>query len=364
MGGVGLAQTRHDWWHDLAGRSAFIASLSVPPDEPYWDLTTNQEINADAYNLSGCTTHNAAIARWVDGLLAEGVSPSQIEKLLVDLTSRNTYGAFSELAAYGLLLDATIPFGIQIPMKGSAILNPNGTNLDGELRIGNSVYFDIKAFGLHEHLSKQLGRRLSAQFPTNFVAISGSSDLGVEDMTSLLGKDFRLLVAELAANRWAQRGKLDIRLQPKRCIQSTTRSAHPYELAENNADYAFRFAKQFVRRKPFILIFVIHPWLGGLRLSTNFASDAEIFMRSFARRTFIQFRKDRSKVFNLSRGAVSRLLSGIMFINASQQQSGQATAHVLFLNPYAKNPMSDLTREQLVTCIPNMHVDDFAHDAY
>ncbi|MEP2988475.1 MAG: hypothetical protein ABJN65_05905 [Parasphingorhabdus sp.] len=359
-----MANTRHEWWHDLAALSPIIATFALPPDEPYWDNAKGQAINTAAFNISGCAHHNRSITRWIDVLANEGVSLSQIEKLLVDLTSRNTYGSFSELAAYGLLIDSNIPFEIQVSMKGTAILNPNGSDLDGAFMIGDPVFFDVKAFGLHEYLAEQLKLRLSNAFPSEFVEISGSSDVGVADMTELLGTGFSLLISELTSNQKARRGKLEVQLKKKRRVQFVINTANPYELAETNADYAFKFAKQFVRRKPFVLIFVTHPWLGGLRLSQNFAGDADNFMRSFARRTFMQFRSDRKKVLGVTRAAASRLLSGIMFVDASQLPSSTPPCHALYLNPFAKHPLSKLTRHRLATDISDIRFDDFQHDAY
>lgn len=359
-----MAGTRHDWWKDLAALSTTIAGLPMPANEDYWDHANNQATNAVAYNLSGCADHNASIARWADAMASKGASLPQIEKLLIDLTSRNTYGTFSELAAYGLLLDSGIPFRMQMPMRGTAILNPNGSDLDGVLKISTPVYFDVKAFGLHEYLAEELRKKLSTIFASDFVSIGGSADVGVNVMSDLLSKDFKPLVAELRSARKATRGALEIRLEPKKRVQFVTNLANPYELAKNHADYAFRFAKQFVRRRPFILVFVIHPWLGGFRLSTNFSNDTEIFMRSFARRTFMQFRSDRTKVLGVTRAAASRLLSGIMFFDAWQKSSKKPRNHALYLNPYAKNPVPMLNHHHLVRNIPEMSFDDFKHDTY
>lgn len=359
-----MASTRHDWWNDLSALSTTIASLPMPADEPYWDKASNRALNAAAFNISGCLDHNASIARWADAMSNQNVPLAQIEKLLIDLTSRNTYGAFSELAAYGLLLDSQIPFRVQVPMCGTAILNPNGSDLDGMLKISTPVYFDVKSFGLHEYLAAELSSKLTVIFPSDFVSMGGSVDVGVHVMSDLLSKDFNALIAELTSARKAIRGALEIRLEPKRRVQSVVNFANPYELAKNHADYAFRFAKQFVRRRPFILVFVMHPWLGGFRLSVNFRNATEHFMRSFARRTFMQFRTDRTKVLGVTRASASKLLSGIMFVDAWQQPSDKPRNHALYLNPYAKNPMPKLCRDQLVSRIKDMGYDDFDHDSY
>jgi hypothetical protein len=162
----------------------------------------------------------------------------------------------------------------------------------------------------------------------------------------------------------ATRSGLEFRLRPRVGVHTTIHEEDPFELAEGYADYAFKFAKQFVRRRPFILIFVIHPWLGGLRFKQNFASFGHVFMRSFARRTFMQFRTDKTKIFAVTRARASRLLSGMMFIDASQVPSSNAPVHGLYLNPYAKHPISELTRDHLRKGIPNMSFDDFRHDTY
>ena len=104
-----MASTRYGWLQDLEALSPTVAALNLTSqvsDEPYWDTVSNRAINADAFSLSGCPHHDAAIARWIDGLAANGVTQSQLSKLLVNLTSRNTYGTFSELSGYGLLLHA------------------------------------------------------------------------------------------------------------------------------------------------------------------------------------------------------------------------------------------------------------------
>jgi hypothetical protein len=251
-----VASTRHYWLQALEALSPAVAALNLTAqvsDEQYWDTASNCAINADAFNLSGCPHHNAAIARWIGGLAANGVTQSQLTKLLVDLTSRNTYGTFSEISGYGLLLDSHLPFQIQVPMGKAGILNPNGADLDGRLTISGDVLFDIKAFGLHEHLSNRLRERLSGEFSSQFVAIEGSADVAVSVMTDLLGRGYASLVSELRAKGLAQRDGLDVILRPIRQVQVTSGILDPYALAKNHAEYAIGFAKQFARRKPFML---------------------------------------------------------------------------------------------------------------
>ncbi|WP_026381964.1 hypothetical protein [Afifella pfennigii] len=314
-----MSKTRYDWISTLEGLSAEIAKLNLKSsvaDEPYWDSTAGKALDKDAYNLSGCADHNGAIARWIDGLVRMGVDTAQIRKALTDLTSRNVYGTFSELAVYGTLLDYGLPFEVQIAATAKDILNPNGSDLDGRLDLPAPILFDIKAFGLQEHLVGRLTEKLSADLAPDFVAVEGSKDVPLELLSRLLSSDYGALKSELAANRKADRDALEFRLRPPSHIQTTVQTLDPYLLAEQNADYAFRFAKQFARRKPFLLVFVIHPWLGGLSLSVNFAEYTDIFARAFARRSFMQFAKDRkTRLFGMTRGTASKLLSGLMFVD-------------------------------------------------
>jgi hypothetical protein len=260
-----MADTRHDWLTELARLSPTVAALNLTAecaDQAYWDAAKNHVINEDAYNLSGSADHNAAIVRWVSGISAEGATPVQLTKLLSDLTSRNTYGTFAELAAYGLLVDNAVPFEIQVPVAGRDILNPKGSHIDGCLKIDSDVLFDVKAFGLHEHLSNRLQMKLAKTFPSNFVAVEGSGDVGVIELNALLDRDFQALVTELRTQSYSRRGGLEISLRPAKPVQISKKLCDPYELAKNNAEYAFKYSKQFARRKSFMLIFVFHPWMG------------------------------------------------------------------------------------------------------
>lgn len=372
-----MSNTRHDWISDLSSLSTTIAGLSLKEklkDELYWDVAKNRLLNKDAYNLSACHQHNEAIARWIDGLEKNGVNASQLTKFLTDLTSRNTYGTFSELAAYGTLCDHDVPFDVQISATGRDIINPNGSDLDGRINLSGGILFDVKAFGFNEHLVDSLIQRLSEDLIqpsangklSEFIAVEGSRDVSLELLFDLSGTKYKALKTELAKNKIATRESLEFQLRKASTIQMVTTEISPYRLAEENAAHAFRYAKQFALRKPFLLIFMIHPWLGGNTLHTNFSGYTDTFTRAFARRTFMQFTKDRkTKIFNHTRGAASKLLSGIMFINAWQTENAPEPKEVrLYLNPYAKHPITRYTIDMLRLCSLEVSLDDFAYDTY
>ncbi|MDR3571759.1 MAG: hypothetical protein P4L81_06230 [Candidatus Pacebacteria bacterium] len=368
-----MCDTRHDWITLLAGLSPVVAALNLTTtlkDELYYNRSKNMVLQKDAFNLSSSKPHNDAIASWLNHLAAMGVGNGYMTKALTDLTSRNTIGTFCELSAYGALLDHNIPFLIQIAQSPSAILNPNGSDLDGCLQLLGDVFFDVKAFGLQEHLIDLLVERLQTDLgPSIFVAAEGSKDVSIATLSDLLGgNSYATLISELMANNIAKRSLLEFRLKPLAIVQMSSGTYDPYRQAEECADYAFRFAKQFMRHKPFILVFVMHPWLGGLSLHTNFAGGTDKFLRSFARRTFMQFLRDtKNKHFNLTRRTVSRLLSGMLVISAWQGKGTDAPTTPpkrLFLNPRAKNPLSPLTVHLLRAQIRDLEVEDFLHDTY
>lgn len=155
-------------------------------------------------------------------------------------------------------------------------------------------------------------------------------------------------------------------------VRVSTRVSDPYAMAEEHASYAFRFAKQFARHKPFILFLAHHPWLGGLSLNTDFASFTTTYIRALARRTFIQFANDKSPLLGVTKGDASQLISGIGFLNISHIPSPQhgASSPVeprlrLFSNPNATNPIPDLTMDMMQLEQPgSVVIESFRHDNY
>lgn len=144
--------------------------------------------------------------------------------------------------------------------------------------------------------------------------------------------------------------------------------SNPYELAEQNASYAFTYAKQFARHSPFMLVFVVHPWFSGGWLHNEFGNFIRDFQRAFARRTFLQFQHDATPVFDVTKGAAAGMLSGLAFFNARRGQPQQPGTHFrLFVNPLASNPISDLTLDELrfgFSAQHDLEIVRFDHDVY
>lgn len=335
-----FAYTRFNWLDILIAKSAVAATLYLNqkvPDEAYKLAGEKSSINKDAFNLANCEAHNDVIANTIEHLSFKGAAPAALRKLLLDLTSRNTYGTFCELSAYAFLLKGNFDFDIQTHMNGAEILNPNGADLDGLIRMPEEIYFDIKAFGFHEHLVTRLTERLSEVLTPNIVVAQDSWDVPIYYLFDLLSSQFKPLLDELKTKRVAHRGAIRFEVKAPSNIQITTREIDPLKLAEENAEYAFSYAKQFVRNKPFFLIFVIHPWVSG-SLHQNFSGYVDNFTRAFAQRTFCQFNADNRPVFDLTMAEAARLLSGILFVNAWEgEPPSEQPRYRLFLNPLAKN---------------------------
>ncbi len=144
--------------------------------------------------------------------------------------SRTTYGTFSELAAYGAFARVGLTFKIQVPMSGRQILNPNGSNLDGELKLNNRVMFDVKGFGLHEYLVEELMQRLNADFAPDRVVAEGTWAIPISVLEGLLGAPgYGDLKAELTAGQHTRvrRNGLELVRRPAQQVQTSTSSHNP-----------------------------------------------------------------------------------------------------------------------------------------
>jgi hypothetical protein len=88
-------RTCHQWIEQLAAQSSVIAAMQLGL------RTANADLDADAFNLASDPAHTELIVRAVESLLTTDASSVQdASTLLTDIICRDTYGAFSELAAY------------------------------------------------------------------------------------------------------------------------------------------------------------------------------------------------------------------------------------------------------------------------
>jgi hypothetical protein len=152
--------------------------------------------------------------------------------------------------------------------------------------------------------------------------VEESWDLSEETINQLIAEAPQIAL-ELKQNRMVRKGPMHLRIQSPQPATVSSRVIQPYLLARENALYPFKDSNQFTRNAPFILVFVVHPWLNGNTIGEDFAGGDTCFTRALARRAFLQFSSDTRplrEVCNLVDPAVTladaaRLLSAIFFIN-------------------------------------------------
>jgi hypothetical protein len=369
-----VIDTRNQWLAELSRLSPFIRTLNLvqAKDFSYVERPPGRPVfrDADAFNLSNSTPHNQIIVDAIDTL--RGRMPDDgIRSLIGELTYRKTYGAFSELVAYKWLGEANVNFTPQVPMNGSEVINPNGSIIDGQMILADkTVYFDIKAFGFHDHIIKMLQDRLDEALNERRVLIEGAWDLSIESLQELLDSaGFSKLVQELQGSTVVRRGRLEFRTQEPRPVTISSHTADPHVLANENRAYPLRFAGQYSRHNPFLLVFVIHPWFSqGGGLHGNFAGFVDQFMKELARLTFLSFRNDQTAIDSISASNAAKLLSGLVFLNGWPPEGTDAPRSCpfcrIYLNPIATHRLRSSDFSSIVDVFrDDVVVEEIAHSS-
>jgi hypothetical protein len=360
-------RTCHQWIAQLAARNSAIAGMQL-------DLRiTDAELDTDAFNLANDPAHTNLIVRAMESLLTTGASSAEnASTLLTDIICRDTYGKFSELAAYDWLIRCRLKITTQIKMAPTDILGVNDAIIDG-LVDHCGFYFDIKAFGFHGHLAMRLKKRLERELPGERIFLEESWDLSI-DLFSQLIRDAPNIARELKIKRLKNVGPLRIRAKAPEPVSVSSRVISPYLLAKENASYSFRSANQFTRNAPFILIFVIHPWFNDSAIFNNIGGDDIVFARAFARRAFMQFTHDSQPLNTVCKEVgtditfsdAAKLLSAIIFVNAwpdNHELDREVMPSAVYLNPRASHPIG--RQASLFRSInPNILIEDFTCDDY
>jgi hypothetical protein len=365
-----MLRTYHEWIRKLAAESAVIAEMHLETDLPDADLET------DAFNLANCNAHCQLITRVIDELITHNFSSKESARdLLRNLIKRNTDGAFAEIAAYDWLTRCYVRIATQVAMTPSDVLATQGSTLDGKITL-DGTYFDVKSFGSSGRLAERLKERLEEEIQDEQVLVEQSWDLSSDTFQAMI-ESASAIAAELRQKRMVKRGLLQIRLVPKQPVTVSIRQVDPYCLANEYALFPFKYAKQFTRNKPFILIFVVHPWFNANSMGIDFAGGDTIFTRSLARRAFMQFSNDSTPLDSICRGVspdvtladAARLLSAIFFVNVWPKEADPTITRPmpswLYLNPRATHR---LVRGSVSLFRANnrqgTYIDDFANDDY
>jgi hypothetical protein len=365
-----MLRTIHKWIDKLAAESPVVASMRLDA------ILKDAALDTDAFNLANCNAHRQLIARAIEGLSAsKSSSDKNTRNLLCSLIARETYGAFAELAAYDWLTRCHIKFATQMDMTPNDVLATAGSTLDGRIDY-NGAYFDVKAFGSNGRLSQRLKERLEKEIPGKQILIEESWDLPFETFRDLI-EDAPNIAVDLKKRGVLRRGRMNIRLEEKKPVTISSRDVDPYHLAKENALFPFRDAKQFTKNNPFILIFIVHPWFNALSIHNDFGGTDTAFTRSLARRAFMQFSRDTTRLDSVSKrvppnvtlGDASRLLSAIFFVNVWPKDADPTITYVmpswLYLNPRATHRLTNVDAGFFRAASPNgTHIDTFVDDDY
>jgi hypothetical protein len=204
-------------------------------------------------------------------------SKESARDLLRNLIARHTYGAFAEIAAYDWLTRCCVRIKTQVAMASSDVLASQGSTLDGKIVYDDDgTYFDVKAFGANGRLAQRLKEQLEKEILCEQVLVEESWDLSFETFQGLIGSASSI-ASELRQKRMVQKGRLRIRLEAEKPVTVTSRQVNPYCLARENAFLPYKDAQQFTRNKPFILIFVVHPWFNAGSIGVEqFSTDSTL----------------------------------------------------------------------------------------
>jgi hypothetical protein len=318
-----MIDTRIQWLKELERVSSLVSAYQLSltlKDVVYVERPAAQPVifhDSDAYNVANSAPHNAIVADAVAALQGKMPEPA-IQGLLNELTFRKTYGAFSEVMAYKWLGDAGVDFEAQVPMTKADVVNPNGSIIDGKVALAGrkTACFDIKAFGFVAHKIRLLQKRLEDKLPGKSVLIEGAWHVSIDTLQDLHDHPgFSALLAELQTASRATRGPLTLRAQNQQRITVSMHESDPLALAKQNRDYPMRFASQYARNMPFLLMFVIHPWFSQGELHQNFGSFVDTFTEELSRLAFFSFEGDKTFVEGIPREDAARLLSGLVFLN-------------------------------------------------
>ncbi len=364
-------RTSRQWLTQLAALSSNIETINLTECKD-----ADADLGVDALFLANDDVHTRFIANAIEKLCSsEASSLKEAKKLIRDIMSIKTYGAFSELAAYDWLLRNGLKITTQVYMHARDILGINGAHLDGKID-GFGTYFDVKGFGFPGHLAARLKKRLESELPGEVVLIENTWDVSVYQFEDLLNNPASLLQT-LNQQRSAHIGDLFIRLEKPSPVIISRRTVSPYRLAKENATYPFLRANQLTRDSPFILIFVVHPWFNQSAISHDFHGVDGAFTRALARRAFMQLTNDSSalnaickKVGNtVTFSDAAKALSAIIFLNAWPKDAPleldlPPVRSSIYLNPRASHPLSGVQLDLLRLDDPHIRIDDFVDDDY
>ena len=369
----GYRTRNHEWIDVLSALSPLIKEMGLK------SLIQDDELDNNGLNFANCDIHCQLIVRAVEKLLeSKSADIKAVQNLLKGLLNRKTMvGAFCELAAYDWLMRYDFGVKIQIPLDKNSVLGKSGSIVDGQLSLlFGQAYFDVKSFGFHGQMALRLKERLEGLIPGKAVSIEESWDVSIDEF-ELLVENPTPIIKKLLQNGMARYGRMTIFCRERQPIMVSSHVVNPYLLAQENSLYPFKYSNQFACKVPFLLIFVVHPWLGQGELHTNFSGTGSHFTRALARRTFMQYVHDKSPAADIcdkvrdgvTLAEASQSLSGIVFANIWPKGCDDEENHIhpswIYLNPRATHPLARSQFSLLyANGATNVDIDDFEFDNY
>jgi hypothetical protein len=324
----------------------------------------------------------------------ESPSPSRdaLLKALRGITTRNWDGAYAELVAYSYFVtpkrnSATYlePPSLNVNLDKSrtycAQLGGAVANVDGHFT-EEDVYFEVKV--LQDNVKDFLDRifkDVKRELKCDELYLTAEYDAAV--YCGALKERRQALLHELVAH-FDSATKPDFltskvvtgfsfRATWGPGVLVSTKSYNPYRHSKELHGGVFGHMNQFVRDRPFVLVYVI-PWFNNL--ITDFRNHNRYLYRSLSRRVFCQYKQstDTAKAYNPHFSGpetlwdLSQNISAIAFLEDKSLKDITTKSKVdafWYLNPNAKNLLSSsFFYDVLAHDLEHDERDDFIEDNY
>jgi hypothetical protein len=319
-----------------------------------------------------------------------------ISKVCNIADNKNWKGAYAELAAYdflnkGFLEDAsllmtpiTIEQQVKVTRTYAAEIGKTGPiSIDGYFK-DFDVFFDVKCFKdnaseILRQICKSIYKKVNGIYL--FIVPEYPIDMDYHVLADKRKRIINEVVEKIEGNQkptYVQSStikELSFNLRWERDLVLTDGSSNPFRLALELHRMPFNYIHQFVKDRPFFLVYLVFPWFG--RVISTFRNENRDFYRSFARRIFCQYTDDRTPFRNQNsnfRGTetlckISRSLSGLLFlednaINGTDPHDTNVQSY-LYFNPNARHQLErTFFFDYCVSSLYLTHFDSFEYDNY
>lgn len=372
------------------------------------ELADSEFLKSKATNINVPDSYVNRIVHCLNYWIANSqtvLAKKELNDFLANPTRQN--GSIYEILGYQWFQKNGIPVEYQPELnKEDCLKAKSGYKADG--RLDGEIIFDIKSFSfgqsqypilenaLNEMWQKERKRRIqeckardcekgsaikkAEEDPDYCIMISGEVDLSSQKMGELLAKKqdiYTKLFSE--ANKFFTDfiyRLVDCDLEIRAHYNKLGRVNFHTSISEFNVDkwammnetQVLSHCSQFCRNHPY---FLIYPYDREKARYLSF-DDLSLFyaLRTLMRRSFINLRKDEQNINCYDGKAVNDMkvceaigkLSGVFFLDVTEEYQYNKTNAILYLNPNADNPMKSSQVEFFR--ISGVTVYDFFYDNY